>query len=165
MRRYAAFTMKILTVILATASLVALAACGKKENTAASAGGPKTFAITANDSMKYNITRMEVSPGEDVKVTLTNVGSQPKQVMGHNFTLLKKGVDAAAFANAAATQKDSDYFPADKADEVIAHTRLLGPRESASVEFKAPTEPGEYTYLCTFPGHFVSGMKGVLVVQ
>ena len=157
--------MKILTVILATASLVTLAACGSKENAAASSGGAKTFAITGNDTMKYNITRMEVSPGENVKVTLTNAGSQPKQAMGHNWTLLKKDADAAAFANAAATQKDTDYFPADKADQVIAHTRLLGPRESETVEFKAPTEPGEYPYLCTFPGHFVSGMKGVLVVR
>jgi plastocyanin len=31
--------------------------------------------------------------------------------------------------------------------------------------FGAPAKPGSYTYLCTFPGHFVAGMKGVLVVK
>ncbi len=158
--------MKIQNMIIAVASLILLAGCGSKQNEATSAGGgPKTIALTGNDTMKYNITRIEVSPGEDVKVTLTNAGTQPKAAMGHNFTLLKAGVDPTAFANDAVTHKDTDYFPADKADQVIAHTKLLGPRESDTVEFKAPTQPGEYTYLCTFPGHYVSGMKGVLVVK
>ncbi len=147
------------------ACAVALAGCGRKENTTVAANGPKVFTITASDTMKYNVTRIEVAPGEDVKVTLTNVGTQPKQAMGHNWTLLQKGADAAAFANAAVAHKDADYFPAELAGEVLAHTKLLGPRESDSVEFKAPAEPGEYPFLCTFPGHFVSGMKGVLVVK
>jgi azurin len=157
--------MKIPYLLLVAASVVALAGCGQKESAAAPGAGPKTFALTASDTMKYNVTRLEVSPGEEVRVTLTNVGTQPKAAMGHNWTLLKQGADAAAFANAAVLHKDSDYFPADLAGEVIAHTKLLGPRQSDTVEFKAPTEPGEYPFLCTFPGHFVSGMKGVLVVK
>ncbi len=156
---------KILHSVLAAACVAALAGCGGKGSTAAPGNGPKTFAITASDTMKYNVTRLEVSPGADVRVTLTNVGTQPKAAMGHNWTLLRKGADAAAFANAAVAHKDSDYFPDELAGEVLAHTKLLGPRESDTVDFKAPTEPGEYPYLCTFPGHFVSGMHGVLVVQ
>jgi len=157
--------MKIPYLLLVAVFTAALAGCGQKETTAVPANGPKAFALTASDTMKYNIIRLEVAPGEDVKVTLTNVGTQPKVAMGHNWTLLKLGVDAAAFANAAVTHKDSDYFPSDLAGEVIAHTKLLGPHESDTVDFKAPTEPGEYPFLCTFPGHFVTGMKGVLVVR
>ncbi len=157
--------MKLMHFLLMAASVMALAGCGGKATTAASGNGPKTFAITASDTMKYSVTRLEVSPGEDVKVTLTNAGTQPKAAMGHNWTLLRKDADASAFANAAVAHKDSDYFPQELSSQVLAHTKLLGPRESDTVEFKAPTEPGDYPFLCTFPGHFVSGMKGVLVVK
>jgi azurin len=149
-------------------SLLLLAGCGRKEDQTAAAApssGPTTFELTANDTMKYSLTRLEVSAGADVKVTLTNVGTQPRQAMGHNWVLLKEGADAAAFAAAAATHQAQDYFPPELAQEVIAHIRLLGPREHGEAEFKAPTQPGEYSYLCTFPGHFVTGMKGVLVVR
>ena len=33
-----------------------------------------------------------------------------------------------------------------------------------SLRFVAPTEPGEYPYLCTYPGHWVI-MRGVMVVR
>jgi azurin len=164
--------MKIPCVVIFVSSLVLLAGCGKKDTTATAAApaaattsGPKVFELTANDTMKYNLTRLEVAAGDEVTLTLTNVGSMPKQSMAHNWILLKPGSDPEAFANAAVTHMADGYFPTELADEVIAHTKLLGPRQSDTITFKAPTEPGEYTYLCTFPGHFVSGMHGVLVVH
>lgn len=164
--------MKIPSPVVLAFSLVLLAGCGKSDTTAAAAppaaattSGPKTFELTANDTMKYNLTRLEVGAGEEVTLTLTNTGSMPKQSMAHNFFLLKKGVDATAFDNAALSHQADGYFPTQLADEVIAHTKLLGPRQSDTITFKAPTEPGEYTYLCTFPAHFIAGMHGVLVVH
>jgi azurin len=166
--------MKIPYVVLLVPALVLLAGCGKKEATAsagapaatpAAQAGPKTFELTANDTMKYNLTQLDVSAGDDVKLTLTNVGSLPREQMAHNWCLLKEGTDPVAFTNAAVTQKADDYFPASMADDVIAHTKLLGPKQSDTIEFKAPTKPGDYTYVCTFPGHYVSGMHGVLVVH
>src|SRR3954467_12221104 len=157
-----------------------LAACGKKDeqgasnsgapsastaSTAPAASSAGNFDLTANDSMKFSVTRLEVKAGQDVKVTLTNVGTMPKAAMAHNFVLLKKGVDPKAFADAAVGAQATDYIPADQSDKIIAHTKLLGPKQSDEVTFKAPTEPGEYTYLCTYPAHYQSGMKGVLVVQ
>jgi uncharacterized cupredoxin-like copper-binding protein len=44
-------------------------------------------------------------------------------------------------------------------------TTLVGPGETAEVTFKVPSAPGSYTFLCSFPGHFVAGMKGMLVVK
>ncbi|MFA5057441.1 MAG: plastocyanin/azurin family copper-binding protein [Opitutaceae bacterium] len=158
--------MKIPSLVLLFSSLILLAGCGKKESASPAApGGPKTFEITANDTMKYSVTRLEVAAGEDVKVVLTNTGTQPRQVMGHNWVLLQKDADPAAFVNAAATHQAQDYFPAELAGEVLARINLLGPRQSGEVEFKAPAAPGEYPFLCTFPGHFLTGMKGVLVVH
>jgi len=131
----------------------------------APANGPQTFALTANDTMRYNLTRLEVGAGQDVTLTFTNAGLMPKEQMAHNWILLKAGTDASAFVNAAVSHKADDYFPTELADEVIAHTKLLGPKQSDTIHFKAPAASGEYTYLCTFPGHFISGMHGVLVVH
>lgn len=162
---------RLLLVIVATAAL-AVSGCGKKSESSAGASspapapsGPRVVEITANDSMKFNVTRIEAAAGEELKIVLRNVGSMPKEAMGHNFVLLKKGSDAQAFVNAAITAKATEYMPASLTDQVIAHTKLLGPKQSDELVIKAPAEPGEYSYLCSFPAHFVAGMRGVLVVR
>lgn len=150
------------------ASVLVLAGCGKKEEAAPAAPAAPAVAIielSANDSMKFSQTRFEVSAGQEVKVTMTNLGTMPKVAMGHNFVLLKKGSDSKAFSDAAIMAAATDYVPAALADQVIAHTKLLGPKQSDEITFKAPTEPGEYPFLCTFPAHYLSGMKGVIVVK
>ena len=146
-----------------------LAGCGKKEETAsapaASASAVATLELTANDSMKFSLTRFEVRAGQEVHVILTNIGSMPLQAMGHNWILLVKGTDPKAFVDAAMTAAATGYVPASMADKVIAHTKLLGPKQSDEIVFKAPAEPGEYTFICSFPAHFLAGMQGVLVVR
>lgn len=149
-----------------------LAGCGGgNESTADSSSGaqaqsgPRTIEITAGDNMKFNVSRIEARPGEEITVVLTNIGSQPKEVMGHNWVLLKIGSDVEAFDRAAATAKDTEYIPAAMQDQVIAHTALLGPRKSDEVKFNAPETLGEYPFICSFPGHYQIGMKGVLVVR
>lgn len=148
-----------------------LAGCGQKEQAATpvastpAAPAAATFELTANDTMKFSITRLEVKAGQEVRITLTNVGNMPKAAMGHNLVILKKGVDAKAYVDASVTAMATDYMSPALVDQVIAHTKLLGPKQSEELVFKAPTEPGEYTFVCTFPAHYLSGMKGVLVVQ
>jgi azurin len=152
---------------------VALAAlvtsgCGQKDTSSsasAPASGPREIEITANDMMKFSLATIEAKPGEDLKVVLTNIGTQPEQVMGHDWVLLKAGVDVTAFDAAALGAKDTGYIPASLSDQVIAKIDILGPRKSGEIEFKAPTAPGDYTYICTFPAHFQAGMKGVLTVK
>ena len=159
---------KYLLLPVLAGSLV-LAGCGKKEETAAPVAAAEsavaTFEFTANDSMKFNVTRIEAKAGQDVKVILTNMGSMPKAAMAHNWVLLKKGSDAKAFVGAAVMAAATEYIPAASADQILAHTKLLGPKQSDEITFKAPTEPGEYVFLCSFPAHFLSGMTGVLVVK
>jgi azurin len=167
---------KYLILPLLTGALV-LTGCGKKDEAAASASTASAPAaapaapavanieLTANDSMKFSQTHFEVTAGQEVKVTLTNMGTMPKVAMGHNFILLKKGTDLKAFTDAAIMAAATDYVPAALADQIIAHTKLLGPKQSDEITFKAPTEPGEYPFICSFPAHFLSGMKGVIVVK
>lgn len=171
MKKYLVFTL--------VAGAFALTACGKKEETTATAAPASTPAaaaapaapavatleLTANDAMKFSVTRFEVAAGQDVKLVFTNMGTMPKVAMGHNVVILKKGTDVKAFADAAVAAASTDYVPASKADQVVAHTKLLGPKQTDEITFKAPTEPGEYPFICSFPAHFLSGMKGVIVVK
>ena len=160
--------MKKLLLPLLIACGLLLAGCGKKdESSSASAGGngPLTIELTAGDAMKYNLNLIEAKPGQEIKVILTNIGTMPKVAMAHNFVLLQKGVDPKAFADAAVAAIATEYIPAAMADKVIARTKLLGPKQTDEITFKAPMEPGEYNYLCSFPAHYLTGMKGVLVVK
>jgi len=48
--------------------------------------------------------------------------------------------------------------------ELFAYTSLLMPANSETIHFDVPKNPGEYPYLCTFPGHWMV-MNGVMVVE
>lgn len=119
--------------------------------------------ISGNDLMKFDKTELRVEAGKKVKLTLRHTGKLDKNVMGHNFVLLKHGVDLMAFGIKAASAKDTGYIPADGKDDVIAYTKLIGGGETVVVEFDAP-EPGEYEFLCSFPGHYAM-MKGKFIVE
>ena len=117
--------------------------------------------VEATDMMRFNTERIEVE-GTKVKLELKHVGKIAKEAMGHNLVVLKPGTDSAAWSAKAASHKDNGYIPAGDA-EMLAHTKLLGGGESDLIEFELPG-PGEYPFLCSFPGHSTL-MKGVLVVK
>ena len=54
------------------------------------------------------------------------------------------------------------YVP--KNDNILHHTKLLDPDTGEILRFKAPSKPGVYPYVCTFPGHWII-MKGEMVVE
>ncbi len=125
----------------------------------------RTIELTGDDTMKYNVTTIPAKPGEQLTVKLTNKGTMPKMAAAHNFVLLKQGTDLNAFTTAAVMAgAAADYIPAKFKDQVIASTKLAGPGETVETSFKAPTAPGTYQYICSFPGHFAT-MKGTLVVK
>lgn len=169
------------TTLVLTASLAVLllAGCNRSETTdatpasssespAASASAPahgRAIEITGNDAMKFSVTEITAKPGEALAVTLKNVGTMPKFSMGHNWVLLAADTDVDAFNGATAMAAKTDYIPAEFKSSIIAATKLLGPNESDTVVFHAPSKPGTYVFLCSFPGHFQVGMKGVLIVK
>lgn len=126
--------------------------------------GVVVVAMTGNDQMRYNVESIPANAGQTVRITLTNIGRMPKAAMGHNVVILKAGADADAFVAAAAQAKGTDYIPETKKDAILAHTKLLGPGETDTIEFVAPSA-GNYTFLCSFPAHLYAGMRGNLLVQ
>lgn len=151
------------------------AGCGKSERssqggTAAGAGAPaaasgRAIEITGNDTMKFSLTEIRAKPGETLTVTLSNVGTTPKFSMGHNWILLKSPALVDGFLADAPQAAATDYIPPSRRGDILAHTKLLGPKEKDSVTFQAPKVPGRYPFLCSFPGHYQVGMKGDLIVE
>ena len=122
-----------------------------------------TVEFNGTDTMMYSKTTFEVKAGQKVKLVFKNIGKLPKQAMGHNVVILKKGVNVVAFCSEAIKFAADGYFPKSKKGDVIANTKLLGPDESETVIFTAP-DAGVYDYVCTFPGHFAL-MKGKMTVK
>jgi azurin len=129
---------------------------------------PKEVTVQADDKMRYDFTAFDVAPGQKVSVTFKNIGTTPKFSMGHNFVLLDRTINTgniqSAFLDKASSEASHDYVPPG-AKEVLAHSKLLGPGETEVVTFNAPYIPGEYLYVCSFPGHYSQGTKGVMTVK
>ena len=124
--------------------------------------GTLELSLECSDQMKYNLDQISAKAGQEVKLKLIHTGELEKSVMGHNFVLLKKGINPADFASAAGQAKESDYIPNGGAD-LIAFTDLIGGGESTEISFTAPG-PGIYDFMCSFPGHYMM-MKGKMVVN
>ncbi|WP_434036968.1 azurin [Formosa sp. 4Alg 33] len=131
-------------------------------DTATVADGVVEVMLHGDDKMTFNLKEIKVKSGQKVKLTLMHTGKMPKNVMGHNFVLLNKGVDLSTFASKAASAADHDYVP-EGSEDVIVYTKLLGGGESDVIEFDAP-EAGTYDFLCSFPGHYAL-MKGKFIVE
>ncbi len=151
------------TLVLAATATVAVPAAA--QTPAKPAGAVRTIDIVANDEMKYSVTTITAKPGEQLRVRVIARGVVPKVAMAHNFVLLKPGTNELKFLEAGAMFRDTDFIAPATMGNVLAKTTLAGPGETVQVVFTVPTKPGNYTYLCTFAGHFQAGMKGVLIVK
>ncbi|MGJ8638052.1 MAG: plastocyanin/azurin family copper-binding protein [Opitutaceae bacterium] len=167
--------------VLSLLSLAFLSACSPKASDDASLGkaeletaaalpaiemveGVTIVRIDGNDRMQFTVTEFAVKTGDTVRIIFTNKGNMPKTAMGHNVVVLKKDVDGNAFAGKAALARDTDFIPLSEAGSIVAHTKLLGPDESDTIEFVAPA-PGKYEFLCSFPAHCFAGMRGVMTIE
>ena len=125
----------------------------------------KTIEIDGMDTLRFSEASITVKAGEKVTVKLVNNTKLPGMAMSHNWVLLAAGVDAKKVDEAAtAAGSSAGYIPAGMDKQILAHTDLVAGGESKTVTFTAPQKPGDYEYICTFPGHFGAGMKGTLVV-
>jgi len=137
----------------------------KSENTKTEKRSEENFeteiVLNSDDTMRFDKNMLLVESGKKITLTLNHNGKLDKLVMGHNFVLLKEGVDISSFAQRAASARDSEYIP--EGNEVIVHTKMLGGGESDTISFMAPNK-GFYTFICSFPGHW-GLMKGKLIVK
>lgn len=122
----------------------------------------KVVIKTITNEMKYDVTKFEVKAGEQVELVLEN-----PDFMQHNLIITKPGkketVGAAADKMAAdPNASELNYVP--QTNDVLYATPLLNPNDTYSLKFTAPSTPGEYPFICTFPGHWRI-MQGVMIVK
>jgi azurin len=121
------------------------------------------ISLTGNDELKYDKTLFKVKAGQKITLKFKNVGKQPAAAMSHNVVILQQGTDVQKFGEAAVPAAATEHIPESMKDDVIAHTKLLGPGESDEITFTL-TDAGVYDFVCTFPGHFGT-MHGKIVAE
>ncbi len=128
---------------------------------AASAQDVQTITIkTLPAQMKYDTTEILVKPGAKVKLTFENADDMP-----HNLILCQEGTDVVAMCNQQMEKPEEalkrNWIPDDP--RILLHSKTLDPKTSEVLEFTAPGKPGDYPYVCSFPGH-AALMRGMLRV-
>ena len=114
------------------------------------------------NQIQFAPRELRVKAGSKVRLIFHN-----PDLMMHNLVLLARGSEEEVGALAdklAADPKgmEKGYLPV--SPKVLHATPLVAPNGKAELIFDAPNEPGNYPYLCTFPGHW-RVMKGVLIVE
>lgn len=113
------------------------------------------------EMMQFNKKTFTVKAGQKVIIELENPDG-----MQHNMVITKPGTVDKVGTAADELAKDpkgaeKNYVPS--MPEVLHATKLLDPQETFTLQFTAPSEAGDYPYICTFPGHWRI-MRGVMTV-
>ena len=118
------------------------------------------------ERMLFTTRQFTVAPGQPVKLVFTN-----PDATDHNLVITQPGAMAEVGMAANEMARDpknasSDFLPESKRAVIIEATPMIGPTRKSLVHvlrFEAPSEPGIYPYVCTFPGHWIV-MNGQMVV-
>jgi azurin len=111
--------------------------------------------------MRFQETTLVAPPATAVTLVFENTASRPS--MQHNVVLLREPPTQALFQRVGeAAARAPDHVP--DLPVVLAATPLSRPGETVSVTFTTPPAPGNYGYVCTYPGHWVT-MQGTLRVE
>ena len=114
----------------------------------------------AVNQLAFEPTALVAPANRQISLTFHNVSA----IFMHNWVLVNGDDDLAnqILEAAIAAGPEQNYIPAGMND-IIAHTKLVSGGESETITFAAPPA-GDYTYICTFPGHCLAGMRGVLTI-
>lgn len=166
--------MRILPLLIIVTLI--FSACGGTENAPAdgnSSSSGTSAATTAEvdrtvtiqpvgNEMQFETTEFTAAPGETIRIVFENTATCPS--MQHNVVVLNTNDDEAVERvgeGGMEAGSTADYVPDDPA--VLAYTEIAPPGETVEVVFTVPSEPGDYRYICTFPGHWAT-MQGTMRV-
>ncbi len=116
---------------------------------------------TVPEQMLFDLKWFVVQKGKPVQIVLANPDAMP-----HNLVIGQPGSlqEVATTGGSMPLPTDPEVKPYVPDTALVLHaTRLLNGGETERLNFTAPAKPGEYVYLCTFPGHWVR-MYGVMLV-
>ncbi len=118
--------------------------------------------VAVPKELRFDKLSFSVQAGRPVEILFENPDEMP-----HNLLVTKPGTLRAVgeAGDAMATQPDAfekQFVP--DTPSVLWATPLLNKGESFRLRFTAPSRPGAYPYVCTFPGHWIT-MNGVMQVR
>ena len=123
------------------------------------AGGEAKITIACiKEKLLYDTKKFTVRTGQKVTVLFKNDDYPP-----HNLIFVKPGTadEVAALAIALGAEGFAKQFRPDT-DKILWGSTMLEHGQRATIQFTAPA-PGDYPYVCTFPGHSII-MRGVMHV-
>lgn len=117
---------------------------------------------TVPEMMRYDLKEFTVKAGGKVKLLLVNPDNMP-----HNLVIIELGAlnEVGLLADKLAMDPQAakrHYVP--ESPKVMFATTMVNDHSQAILDFIAPEKPGDYPFLCTFPGHWRL-MQGVMKVQ
>ena len=142
----------IFIILLSTSNIVAADSCNQ--------------VIEGNDMLQFNLKEMVVSSScSEITVTLKHTGVMPANVMGHNWVLTSTADFMPVATAGGGAGLENDYVPQNDA-RVLAASAVIGGGAETSVTFSGDllSADEDYTFFCSFPGHYAI-MKGLFVVR
>ncbi|MBU63408.1 MAG: hypothetical protein CMI26_13005 [Opitutae bacterium] len=119
------------------------------------------FKITIScikEKLMYDIKEFTTRSGQNITVTFKNSDFPP-----HNLLFVQPGTadEVAGLAIALGAEGFAKGFRPES-DKILWGSAMLDQGQQSTINFIAP-EPGDYPYLCTFPGHHIL-MRGMMRV-
>ncbi|MEM1297075.1 MAG: PVC-type heme-binding CxxCH protein, partial [Verrucomicrobiota bacterium] len=114
---------------------------------------------TLVEQLRYDVKEMTAKAGQKVRILFNNPDALP-----HNLVVVNPGTSMEV-ANAAiamgAEGFAAQFIP--ESSDILAYTPMIDGQTSTVLDFEAPENPGDYEFVCTFPGHaFI--MRGLFKV-
>jgi azurin len=133
-----------------------------KPNPWAKGEGGREVIVEAALGLQFVQKQLKAKAGEKLRLVFNN-----PDVVPHNWLLAKPGSlqTLGNLCNLMITDPQglAKHYVPDSAD-VIAYTDMTNPKGQFTIHITAPQTPGDYPYLCTFPGHWMV-MNGVMKVE
>ncbi len=144
--------------ILTTAGLLLFAGFAQAENC--------VIDLKSDDAMKFDQASVTVSAScKSIEIKLAHTGKMPVAAMGHNVVITTTPDFMPVAQDGMKAGLPANYLKAGDT-RVITNTQFVGGGESTSVKFDGAKlkAGGDYTFFCSFPGHWAI-MKGKVVVE
>ncbi len=133
----------------------------QKSNIGESGQPGRPIFLAAQAGLKFSMSSIRAKAGERITLTLNN-----EDLMPHNWVLSNQGHYQAIGELSDRMLDDPSalergYVP--ESSQVLASIGVVNPGEQVTITFNAPSAPGSYVYLCSYPGHW-RAMRGTLFV-
>lgn len=122
----------------------------------------RKITVEAALGLQFVQKELRAKAGERISLTFKNPDLVPHNWMLGKPDQLKKLGELCNQMIAAPDGLARHYVP--DSSDVLVWTDMVNPKQEFTIHFDAPKEPGDYPYLCTFPGHWMV-MNGMLHVE